>query len=185
MGEPCSREQGASRHRVLDLARPRGWSAFSLLRVCRRPGSVAPTRFLDVANARLGSAPADRHQSRPIRASTAVITSWRSRGRRGKGSERRGRRGYWVRNRPQGYCTAHSTKQGGMTGPIRIELSKLEERRLSREQATVFPQKLCVTGLVRIKTVWVRNGCRRLRPCEPEGTEHHGRDDCNETHVEP
>ena len=72
-----------------------------------------------------------------------------------------------------------------MTGLIRIEPAKLEKRRLSREHATVFSQELCIARLVRIKTVWVLNGRRRLRKCGPEGTEHHGCDDCNETHVEP
>jgi hypothetical protein len=72
-----------------------------------------------------------------------------------------------------------------MTGLIRIEPAKLEKRRLSREQARVFSQELCIARLVRIKTVWLLNGYRRLRTCGPEGAEHHGRDHCNETHVEP
>ena len=72
-------------------------------------------------------------------------------------------------NRPQRHRAAQSTKQGGVTGLIRIELAKLEKRRLSREYAPVFSEELGITGLVWIKTVWVLNGCRRLRPCERQG----------------
>jgi hypothetical protein len=61
----------------------------------------------------------------------------------------------------------------------------LEKRRLRRKHAAVFSEELCITGLVGIKTVRVLNRYRSLRRCEPEGTEHYGRDDCNETHVEP
>ena len=117
------------------------------------PGSVFRVAGFSPSATSAPVDPDDSQQSRPIRARTAVTASWGSGGPRGKGSQRRWRRGDRVPNRPQRYCTARSTKQGGMT------------------------------GLIGIQTVWVRNGRRCLRPCEPEGTEHHGRDDCNETHV--
>ena len=87
----------------------------------------------------------------------------------GKGVSEPGAGANGCPNRPQRHRAAQSTKQGGVTGLIRIELAKLEKRRLSREYAPVFSEELGITGLVWIKTVWVLNGCRRLRPCERQG----------------
>jgi hypothetical protein len=71
-----------------------------------------------------------------------------------------------------------------MTGLVRIKLAKLEKRRVGHKDAAVFPEELRITRCVRIETVRVLHGNRRLRRCVSEGTERDGRDNCDKTHVE-
>lgn len=86
---------------------------------------------------------------------------------------------------PTAVCPAQSTKQGGLTRLIRIQLAKFDKWCLSREHGAVCSQKPCITRFVRVETVRMLNRCRRLRRRESEGTERYSRNNCKETHVEP